>query len=180
MVQSDPNLYPSLQNRLDSVTEPTHPSSTHSKIQHNPSSESFLQINRMSSLMFASRIGAAAGQLWGDLSAAANKAERRLVPTSDPQRKAEPGPGAEAVVFPLVSVNWWAPSSTSSPCSLISPSLLPPRPTISSDDCFLRSFVPVASRRLWILSELLCLSCVMDRVASGGNVVMFCSCARGS
>ncbi|AQK61428.1 10A19I.15 [Zea mays] len=29
-----------------------------------------------------------------------NKAERRLIPTSDPQRKAEPGPGAGAVVFP--------------------------------------------------------------------------------
>jgi hypothetical protein len=41
MIQSDPNL----QNHLDSVTEPTHPSSTHSKIQRN--------------------------QLWGDLTSAA-------------------------------------------------------------------------------------------------------------
>jgi hypothetical protein len=71
MVQSDPNLYPSLLNRLDSVTESTHPSSTHSKIQRNPSSDSFLQINRMSSLPFATRTGAAAGQL--DLSSAATR-----------------------------------------------------------------------------------------------------------
>jgi hypothetical protein len=71
MVQSDPNLYPSLLNRLDSVTESTHPSSTHSKIQRNPSSDSFLQINQMSSLPFASRTGAAAGQL--DLSSAATR-----------------------------------------------------------------------------------------------------------
>jgi hypothetical protein len=29
-----------------------------------------------------------------------NKAERRLILTSDPRREAEPGPGAGAVVFP--------------------------------------------------------------------------------
>jgi hypothetical protein len=85
-IQSDPNLYPSLQNRLDSVTESTHSSSTHSKIQQNPSSDSFLQINRMSWLPFASRTWRWRGSSEGISPRRRRGSQRRQRPSSPNRR----------------------------------------------------------------------------------------------